>query len=57
MESLLTKKQAGELLGVTTRTSDRLRADGRLRAVRVRRSVRFEPSELQRYIQRTRDQA
>lgn len=57
MNELLTKRRAAELLGVSTRTIDRMRAEGRLRAVRPtgRRSVRFEMAELEKYVAKSRE--
>lgn len=51
MEPLLTKRQAAELLGVSTRTINEYVRHGRLRAVRLTsKMTRFEESELRRLI-------
>jgi excisionase family DNA binding protein len=57
---LLDKKSIAEALGVSTRTVDRLRVTGAIRAVKMpgrRGMVRFEPTEVDRLIQRNREQA
>lgn len=48
---LLDKPQAARLLGVCERTVDNLRADGKLRAVRVRNRVLFDPGDLAHFIE------
>lgn len=52
VERLLTYKEAGEYLGVTDRTIFTLVAAGELPAVRFGRSVRIDPADLRRFIQR-----
>jgi excisionase family DNA binding protein len=47
---LLGKKEAAARLGVSTRTLDRERSAGRLRAVRVRGRILFNPDNLAVYI-------
>lgn len=48
---LLTKAEAGEALGISTRSVDRLIADGRLTAVRTgTASVRIRRSDLENYV-------
>jgi hypothetical protein len=59
MQQLLSKQVVAGLIGVSTRTVDRLRATGVLRAVKVgiaRKSpVRFEPTEVDRFINKGRE--
>lgn len=50
MDKLLTKVQASEILQVSTRTIDRIRSMGRLKAIKVRGSIRFRPADLETYI-------
>ena len=50
----LKKKDAANWLDVSTRTIDRLRADGELEASRVRGGVRIEIASLQAYKDRQR---
>ena len=47
---LLTKREAAELLHVSERTLDRLRATGQIRVVRVRGVVRLSVAEVERFI-------
>lgn len=49
--ALLTTAQAAELLGVHPDTLRRLLADGRLRYLKVGRSVRIEAAELDAFLQ------
>ena len=51
MEKLMTGQEAANLLGVTPRTLLELRKRGELNAVRVGNRIRFQPSELERYIE------
>lgn len=50
MRRLLTSPEVAELLGVTERQVRRFRESGRLRFVRVGGRVRFEVSELDRFV-------
>jgi excisionase family DNA binding protein len=52
MERLLTKKEVGERLGVSTRTVDRLRSIGKLPAVKFGGVVRFRPADVDRLVNR-----
>jgi excisionase family DNA binding protein len=52
MQKLLSKRQAAAILSVSVRTLDRLRSTKEIRAVKVRGAVRFEPEEIERYIER-----
>jgi len=48
---LLTYRQAAERLGLSHRTVQKLCAEGLIEAVRFgRRAVRFEPAEIERFI-------
>jgi excisionase family DNA binding protein len=49
-EKLLTRSQVAELLSVSVRTVDRLRAEGLLPAVRVLTSVRFREDVVRGFI-------
>jgi excisionase family DNA binding protein len=51
-DRLLTREEAAERLQVSIRTLDTLRAAGKLRAVKVKRRVRFHPDALDAYIRR-----
>jgi excisionase family DNA binding protein len=48
--ALLTKRETATLLRISTRTLDRLRAGGQLRATKVLGTVRFTAAELDRFI-------
>ncbi|MFO0852414.1 MAG: helix-turn-helix domain-containing protein [Gemmataceae bacterium] len=48
--ALLTKKEVAAQLRISTRTLDRLRAGGQLRATKVLGTVRFTAAELDRFI-------
>jgi excisionase family DNA binding protein len=52
VSKLLTKADVAELLGLSTRSVDRLRAGGELPAVRVRGRVRFRPEDVVAYVER-----
>jgi excisionase family DNA binding protein len=47
---LLNKREAADRLRVSIRTLDRLRAEGRIRAIKVRSAVRIADSEIQRFL-------
>lgn len=47
---LLTKREAADLLRISERTLDRLRATGQIRVVRVRGAVRLSASEIEKFI-------
>ncbi len=55
MMKLLLKSEVAELLGVSMRTVDRLRASGQLPAVRVRGSPRFLPADVAAYVQANKE--
>lgn len=50
MEQLLTSQEVADLLRVTTRTVGNLVKRGQLAKVKVGRSVRFEATEVDRYL-------
>jgi excisionase family DNA binding protein len=54
---LWSKRATAAALSVSTRTLDRERAKGNIRAVRVGGAVRFEPDEVERFIRKSREQA
>lgn len=54
LERLLTYREAGKLLGVTERTLWTLVDQGALPAVRFGRSVRIDPADLRRFIDRSK---
>lgn len=54
IEELLTYDQAGKMLGVSGRTVWTLVDRGGLPAVRFRRSVRIDPVDLRRFIERAK---
>jgi len=54
LERLLTYREAGKLLGVTERTIWTLVDQGSLPAVRFGRSVRIDPADLRRFIDRSK---
>jgi excisionase family DNA binding protein len=56
-DRLLTREEAAERLQVSVRTLDTLRAAGEIRAVKVKRRVRFHPDALQAYIRRAAEGA
>jgi excisionase family DNA binding protein len=47
---LLTKREAADILNVSERTLDRLRATGQIRVVRVRGAVRLSTAEIEKFI-------
>lgn len=54
LERLLTYREAGKLLGVTERSIWSYVDQGLLPAVRFRRSVRINPTDLRRFIDRSK---
>ena len=54
VEHLLTYREMAKLLGVTERTVFTLVKTGELRAVRFRRSVRFDPADVRELIDRSK---
>ncbi|MDA8907055.1 helix-turn-helix domain-containing protein [Planktomarina sp.] len=48
---LLTPDEAAQFLSISQRTVKRLVAEGRLRAYKIRRSMRFKLEDLEAYIQ------
>lgn len=50
-DKLLTKKEAAELLGVSSHAVDRMIVNGELQRVRVRGCVRIRRSEVERLIE------
>lgn len=51
-ESLLTKEDVADRLGVSPRTVDTLAAEGSLRRIKVRGCVRFHPDAVDAYVRR-----
>ena len=49
-EQLLKRQDVARLLNVSLRTVDYLASSGKLRTVRIVRSVRFIPSEVRQFI-------
>jgi excisionase family DNA binding protein len=54
---LLTREEAAERLRVSVRTLDTLRATGEIRAVKVKRRVRFHPEAVNAYMRRNAEGA
>lgn len=54
---LLNIKQVQEILGISERTAFRLIKDGELKGFKVGREWRFEPSDIDDYIERQRRKA
>jgi excisionase family DNA binding protein len=50
MNRLLNKTEVADLLNVSVRSVDRLRKSGELRDVVVRRCVRFNPADVQAFL-------
>jgi excisionase family DNA binding protein len=48
--NLMTTREVADLLGLSCRTVERRVADGRLTPLRIGRTVRFDPSEVSRFI-------
>jgi excisionase family DNA binding protein len=46
----MTREEVAEVLQVSTRTVDRLRQMGELRATRIKTTVRFHPADVETYI-------
>ena len=55
-ERLLTREEAAERLRVSVRTLDTLRAAGEIRAVKVKRRVRFHPEAVESYVRRNAEE-
>lgn len=55
--ALLTRQDAAKALSVTDRTVDALVKRGVLPAVRIGRSVRFDPADLRSFIERAKQTA
>lgn len=55
MNKLLTRKEAAQLLAVSERTLDRLRASRRLQAIRLRGCVRFEFKDVEQLVNESTD--
>jgi excisionase family DNA binding protein len=54
MTRLLDKYEVSELLQVSPRTIDRLRSEGLLKAVCLRRLVRYDPADVQAFLDQRR---
>ncbi len=54
IERMLTYRETAKLLGVTDRTVWQLVKDDQLPAVRFNRSVRIDPADLRRFIERAK---
>lgn len=52
VQSLLTKKETARFLNLSTRTLDRYRSEGLIRAVKGRGKVLFRPEELEAYLRK-----
>lgn len=59
MKKLLDKKELARLMGISTRTIDRLRAKGKLRAVKAGNSkhsrVLFEDEQVEQFMKKHRE--
>jgi excisionase family DNA binding protein len=59
MTNLLDKKELSQLMGISTRTIDRLRAKGKLRAVKAGNSKRsrvlFESEQVKEFMRKHRE--
>lgn len=49
---LLTKRETADRLSVSTRTLDRIRSKGEIKAVWVGGQVRFRPEDVEKFINR-----
>jgi excisionase family DNA binding protein len=47
---LMTKREAADRLSISTRTLDRIRSKGEIKAVAVGGQVRFRPEDVEKYI-------
>lgn len=54
---LLTAAQAADALGISKATIERLAADGEIKRLKVRGSVRFNAADLTAYVDRVMDAA
>jgi excisionase family DNA binding protein len=54
---LLTPQQAADALGISKATLERLAADGEVRRLKVRGSVRYSAGDLNAYVARLTDRA
>lgn len=53
--SLLKPDQAAERLAISTRTLRKLRREGKLHYIRVRSGIRYDPDDLDRYVEGARE--
>ena len=51
LEPLIDKRTTAARLGVSVRTVENLVADGKLRAVKINTAVRFDPADVQSFIE------
>jgi excisionase family DNA binding protein len=49
---LMTKREAADRLSISTRTLDRIRSKGEIKAVQVGGQVRFRPEDVEKFISR-----
>lgn len=56
MSRLYTAEETGKLLGVSTRTLYTLSARGELPCIKVGRSVRYHPDDIDAYIKKQRSE-
>lgn len=49
---LLTREEAADVLNVSVRTLDALEEAGKIRAIRIGRSVRYHPETVDRFVRR-----
>ncbi len=50
---LMTKRETADRLSVSTRTLDRIRSKGEIKAVSVGGQVRFRPEDVEKFINRS----
>lgn len=56
VERMLTELEAADVLGISARTLWQLRKDEKVRAVRIGRSVRYDPADLREFIESAKAQ-
>lgn len=52
MQALLTKKEVAQILGLQERSVNTLMTEGKLPYIKINRAVRFDPKDVEAFIQR-----
>lgn len=57
MVQLMNKGQVAQILGISVRSVDRLRSSGELKSIVVKGRVRFDPADLQSFVNNQRKES